>query len=235
MKIISRSAVVRNVLLFSLLSLGYLHIVYAFHAGKSAVSMPDIIAFLKSNFPLLALTLATIVSVFKCWKLSTYIYGIFTVTVTFHSLTIFFDSFDKVVLVFNLLYVLAAFYLYQLLYLEFSEAIYNPKFNGRDLDKRKVIDGIVLNFGDENIEGFITHLDKTSFFFRAYEKKIGIRGKAKFSLNYLSKEFNISGKVMTQFHDGYGIKVIDSENSAEGDLSWRELYDILIDRGLYSI
>lgn len=82
------------------------------------------------------------------------------------------------------------------------------------------------------VEGQITNLDKGSLFIKFDTPVQVISKKLRVEVEYLGRLFQILGLTMTSYSDGIGLRIENGENTANNDLGWNELYDILKDRGI---
>lgn len=210
----------------------FMHLVYSFHSGISALVWKDLLDFLMGEKLLAALMLVTSFCLFKCYKFSKYIFPAFTLIVAFRSGVLFFEGFDKVLLLLTFLYILCAFYFYQLLILEFEEALYNPNYTKRDLCVNGKLQNVKILVDGQMVDGQITNLDKGSLFIKFDNPVQIISKKIRVEVEYLGRLFQILGLTMTSYSDGIGLRIENGENTANNDLGWNELYDILKDRGI---
>lgn len=156
----------------------------------------------------------------------------FAFVITLKSGILFFEGFDKVLLLLNFVYISCAFYFYQLIILELEEAFYNPNFTKRDLSVIGKLQNVKIIAEGQQIEGLVTNMDKGSLFIKTDGPQLQLPQKVKIEVQYLGRPFFIIGNIMTSYSNGVGLKIENGENSSNNDLGWNELYDILKDRGI---
>lgn len=232
MKILKRSSVITNSIVFCFFSLAYIHLVNSFHKGVSALIVKDLLSFLGQEKILVFGMIAVVFCLYNCLKVSRIVFPIFAIVITLKSGILFFEGFDKVLLLLNFVYISCAFYFYQLIILELEEAFYNPQFTKRDLTVNGKLQNVKIITEGEKVDALVTNLDKGSLFVKTSRPVLQISQRIRIEVDYLGRSFQIIGNIMTSYAGGVGVKIENGENTSNNDLGWNELYDILKDRGI---
>ena len=150
-----------------------------------------------------------------------------------NSFQIFFQTFDKVILTLNFVYIAASFITYVLLRTELKESIYVPGFHKKSISKFSEYDleAVVEDSFGKEIKGYLTNWGAAGCFFMP-EENIIMRGVVQLKLKFGTKEFNSFGKIMTKYGNGYGISLAPRRGKkGRYPLGWGEYYDIINQRG----
>lgn len=230
MKILKRSNLIYNQVLFVIFSVVYLHISFSLDADISAVDFPRFLNMLKGLPLLMGLSIVSIISLLMIRKVAIYLLSLLTLIVFYKSFSLFLLSYDKLLLVLNVVYMLVSYNMILLLKEELSLAIYRPGFkdnsleveNYKNLTANLSVDGRVLS-------GNITNLDKLGLVVKV-DNNTQIKGTVDINIPFEGEEFYSKGIVATKFTDGYGIKILASKKTPSV-LQWKDLYNIFYRRG----
>ncbi len=231
-KIVKRSIVIKNLILYIVFSLFYLHLLYSLTRGVSAINLVQFQTNVQSEWALIMLGLTAIIAVFLGIKVSRFIYFLFFSIILIKGATPLFKELDKFVLIMNFVYLVFAYYFHLFWKLELDEAFYKPRFTKRDLGpKAKLpVNVKVIDRNGALVSGELTNWDKSGCFIST-EGQTVIRGKVAFEVEYENRIFTQDGIVMTEYDKGVGIK-FQKKSLKTSDHDWLDFYDILRDRGL---
>jgi hypothetical protein len=230
MKILKRSNLIYNEVLFVIFSIVYLHISFSLDADISAIDLPRLINMLKGLPLLIGLSTLCIGALLLVRRFSIYLLSFLTLIVFYKSFSLFLLSYDKLLLVLNVVYMLVSYNMILLLKEELSLAIYQPGFkeNSLEVENYKNLTAH-LSFDGNNISGNITNLDKLGLVVKI-DTNTQIRGVVDINIPFEGEEFYSKGVVATRFTDGYGIKILASKKTPSV-LQWKDLYNIFYRRG----
>jgi hypothetical protein len=230
-KLLKRSQVIKNLILFIVFSVFYLHLIYSLTKGVSAFNLLGLKENLIKEWALIMLGLTSIVSVSLGTKVSKFIYSLFFVVVLVKTSAPLLNELDKFVLIMNFAYLVFAFYYYLFWKLELDEAFYKPRFTSRDLGPRSSLPVKVklTTSANQEIYGELTNWDKNGCFISITDSTLP-KGSIKFEVEYEQRQFMDYGQVMTEYANGVGIK-FQKVTSKSNVHNWLDFYDILRDRG----
>jgi len=230
-KVVKRSLVIKNLILFILFSIFYLHLLYSLNRGVSAFDIAGLKMNIQNEWALVMLGLTSIVSIFLGLKASRFIYFLFFSIVIVKGSIPLFKELDKFLLIMNFIYLVFSYYFHLFWKLELSEAFYKPCFTKRDLGPKSALP-FSVKVTDKNgieVKGDLTNWDKNGCFI-ALKGAQSIRGKINVEIQYEERSFSQEGVVMTEYDNGVGIK-FQKKASVAVHHSWADFYDILRDRG----
>jgi len=234
MKVYKKKYAHRNLLIFTLLSMVYLLIVYAFSHGVSFFSPTNFASFLLHNLVVTALFPLVFYSVFQYKKYAKYLLFIFLAIIVMTSFILLSTSFNKLVLALNFAYALFAFYFFTLWEIERSEAGYNPLYAANDLEKqtRFPIQGIVYTNDRSNYERvYLTNIDENSCYVLLEKGKLEMTN-AMLEITFDGVVFSSKVTPISQYDQGIGFGFMDSTASP---WSLSELCKICRQRGLFLV
>ncbi|MBT7611424.1 MAG: hypothetical protein HN576_16810 [Bacteriovoracaceae bacterium] len=233
MRVYKRSPVIRNIGLYILLSIIYLHIVESVAAGRSAVDFTLLQSSFEQHTSLTYLLCLSLLLVFRVSSLAPFIFLLFCGATFYYSIEVFFMTFNKVILSLNFIYIGLSFVSFIMLKTELEEAIYVPGFHKNGINKFSEYDleGIVVDSSGAEIKGYLSNWGTQGCFFVPTEFQM-IRGKIKLKFEFGTKEFLSDGRIMTKYGEGYGISIKQIKGQKERfALGWNEYYDIINQRG----
>ena len=126
-QLLKRSAIIKNILIFQLLSLAYLQIVQSLHFGISAIDYKNTPQFLADPWIFISFT-AAFISTYLATKFASFFFGIFCAIILSKPIMYLFESFDKVILVLIFFYLIFSIYFILFWETEKKEAAYRPGF-----------------------------------------------------------------------------------------------------------
>lgn len=234
MKILKRNYGHRNLILFLVLSLFYLQAIYSLSIGRSVFSFLSFKSFLTNQYIILILSVVAGYMVLKIKKFSEYALLVCLVVIVGKNFILLSDSFNKLILVLNFIYLLFAFYFYITWDLEVGFASFNPKFSNYDLEKESRF-RINANISTRDFRyslrnAKITNLDEGSCFL-LLEEKIHLNSKEQYFLESVFEGvcFRHQARVVSHYGNGIGLVF---ENAPEERFSWTELYKVCLERGI---
>lgn len=146
------------------------------------------------------------------------------------------DSFNKLTLALNFIYLVFAFYFFITWELEVGLASFNPKFSTHDLEKDsrfKLRASIYASEGEDGrIESLITNIDEEScFLLLPQAMNLGLNSSKKYVLEsiYEGVHFRHNARLVSCYDRGIGLVF---EDSPDARVSWSELYKVCLERGL---
>lgn len=236
MKILKRNYGHRNLILFLLLSLVYLQAIYSLSIGHSLFSLISFRSFFISHYLILLLTLITGFMVMKIKKYSEIMLLICLIIIVGKNFFLLSDSFNKLTLVLNFIYLVFAFYFFITWELEVGLASFNPRFSTHDLEKEsrfKLRASICLNEeGSDGIEAIITNIDEGScFLLLPKEANFELNSSKKYLIEsvYEGVHFKHNARLVSSYGQGIGLVF---EDYPDARVSWSELYKVCLERGI---
>ena len=229
-KLVKRTLVVKNTLLFLIMGLAYLQIIHSLRNGESAASLESFISLLKLQPALIGAFVLSFISIFFATMGSRFFFLAFQFLIIGQSLMMFIETFDKVILVLNFVYILSAYYFYLFWNLEMSEAFYKPFFHKASIG-RVVSQNLPVEVRSEGIslDGKISNWDHSGLFVHLDDHAKLLSGKVLLKIKFEDLDFSNTAQVISRYGNGVGLRILPT--SKEG-LSWDQFYDIIDDRGL---
>jgi len=215
-----------NTCVFCVLTFIFCLIMISLGEGRSVLRMLDLKVLSQYTINI-GLGAFTILSIYNVKKYSHIIYGLFIYSVLYLSLKPFFESFDKVILTFNFIYALLAYYLYLLLKEELKAPYYNPNYSESELKSYKREFKLTIKKNENVFLGELTNWGEQGFFCRLSGEKP--RGIVDFELTFKDKTFEGRGKVV--FHSKTGVGIITNPVTLP-PLGWSSFYGIIEEFGI---
>ena len=229
LKLCKRGTIIRNQILFILLSVGYLQIVREIAQGQSAINKGTFLLLVEQHQWLFVLGICTLVLTYHGKRLARYLFIVYSIGIIFLSIQAFAQSFDKVTLVLNFVYILLSYYFYIFFASELERALYHPKFISNAIGAKCEYD-IPLSLESSNVKtnGRLSNWDEDScFVFIDGDGKLP-RGKVALSMVFEGQTFAFSGSVRTKVRQGVGIRI---ESKKKEMFDWSDFYEIISNRG----
>jgi hypothetical protein len=235
LKLLKRTPILLNLLVFLTLSLLYLHVTSSLHEQRSALDFPHFLEMVKGNKLLMGFYIAAMFTTFFARK-SSKIFILMYFSFVFGQTSYFFlMSFDKLILLLNFTYLLFSFGFYLMWKLELDEAYYLPGFR---LDELKVVPDHELPVYVTSIklgqqfQGHLMNWNEKGCYVILDSGYSDIRGDVEIEVYYLDKTFKSAARVITKYGQGIGLEfkpeALEDNFTA---LNWKSFYDIIEDRG----
>lgn len=237
-KVLKRSRLTKNLLLYLPLCIFFIHIVESLSQGKSALSLAEIFSLVDTHRPLLIFLPFVFTSIFYVKKLSRVLLLLFLGGVFVQSISPFFKEYDKIILLLNFFFIVVSYHFYLFWDLELKDALYRPGFTKNDLvecypydldvtvktESGKPLKGQLTNWNPGSCFVALDVDNKNSFFFKRPQRVI-------LELTIEGKKFESSGEILTAYYNGLGIK-LDKRDKKSYLPSWEDFYAIIDQRGL---
>lgn len=240
MKILKRNYTHRNVLLFLLFTIFYLHSLDCLAHGISIIDVASVGSIGLTHVFLWGLILVTFFMVYFVRKHSELFLLTTIAIVSLKNFLLLTYSFNKLILLLDFVYLLFAFYFYISWELEIKRACFRPNFSKSDLEKetRVILDGM-LKVGEETRLAHVSNLDETGCFIILNEKlnASDLKNLLNSSDIWLSTivediEFKQKVRVSAQYDRGIGLEYLE-ENSSDLAYDYLSLYKICLERGYF--
>mgnify|MGYP000126325814 FL=1 len=230
MRILKRSSLIYNEVIFVILSMVYLHISFSLDADISAIDFKRLTELVIGLPALTFLSIVAIISIMLVKRISIYLLSLLTLLVFYKSFSTFLLSYDKILLVMNVAYMIVSYNMILLLREELSLAIYKPGYmsSSIEVENYKSLRAIISN-GNGSFEGNITNMDKWGIVLKLDDPQ-SISGSVDVCINFEGNEFHGRGILSTKFDTGYGVKLLTSKKTPSV-LDWKDLYNIFYRRG----
>lgn len=236
MKIIKRTPLLKNLLLFIILSVIYLHVTASLHEQRSAIDFESLKALVIENRLLVVFLIAALWTTFfakKTSKLFIMMYLSFIFGQTFY---FFLMSFDKLILLLNFSYLVFSFFFFLLWKQELERACYNPGYHLNDIHLTPEYDlPLLLTSPAQRIHsnGHLMNWDESSCFIILESSVVDLKGQVEVELFLQDKTFKATAKVVTKYGNGVGLSFVQEKQRAADftTLNWNTFYDIISDRG----
>jgi hypothetical protein len=236
MKILKKNYGHRNLILFLIFSVIYTHTIYLISIGKSLFSIFSLRSFFIEHYLILAGAMITGFMVLKIKKYSEIALMIFLIVLVGKNFVLMSNSFNKLTLVSNFVFVVFAFYFFITWELEVALASFNPKFSSHDLEKesRFKIQASIYSNDDKSdaVVGVVTNIDENSCFILLPKNTHFVLNPGKKYLLesiYEDVQFLHSAYLVSAYDRGIGLVFGDSPDAR---VSWSELYKVCLQRGL---
>lgn len=230
MKILKRNTNIYNVILFQLFTLVFLHVNFSLVDGYSSLDLNTLNLVLEHNLGLVVISLVNIFFIFFVKKISKYLLILTTTATSIICFLLFLESFNKSILLYNILYTVISYFFCMIWKLELDEASYNSFFDSRIL-RPLGLDGVkvFVNTGATKFSGVITNWSRETFFL-VVDDSVRSIGDCEIDLSYMGVDFSFRAEIVTRTSEGLGLKVIDEQKLVS--LNWFDFYDIISDRGI---
>lgn len=235
LKLFKRNRIIQNVLMILIFSLFFLHIIYSIRNGESALNYGSFLQLLEDRWPISALFVLSFISVFFVKSISKYLVMLFLSGVFGLSFYVFFEDFNKIILLLTLTYFLVGLYFMGLWNKELLEAVYLPNFSLHDVEIRppfKFNVSVETEEGNKT-SGNLTNWNESGLFFVADELIPRTKKPVKLKINFEDIVFEEKGDIVTKFGKGFGIRFNFCKDYGNF-LGWKEFYKIIEDRGYRS-
>ena len=224
-----RGAIIRNQILFVLLSVVYLQVVREIAQGQSAINRGAFLLLVEQHQWLFILGFFTLVLTYYGKKLAKHFFVIYSISIIFLSIQAFLQSFDKIILVLNFIYILLSYYFYMFFTAELERALYHPGFVDNSIGAKCEYDlPVSLEYSKLKTTGHLSNWDEDScFVFIDGDDKLPC-GQVVLSIVFEGQTFTFQGVVRTRVGQGVGIKI---ESKKKEMFDWSDLYEIISNRG----
>lgn len=236
MKILKRNYGHRNLIIFLILSLVYLQSVSSLSHGNSLFSLLSLRSFFIDHYIILLLTAITSFMVIKIKKYSQIVLLVCLTIIVGKSFILLSDSFNKLTLVLNFIYLVFSFYFFVSWELEVELAAFNPLFTKHDLEKesRFRLEAVVSTSeaGEAQVRARITNIDEEScFLLLPKDSELELNPSKIYFLdtNYEGVHFRHRARLVSSYDRGIGLVF---ESFPDARVSWSELYKVCLERGL---
>ncbi|TDJ04640.1 MAG: hypothetical protein E2O68_07855 [Deltaproteobacteria bacterium] len=235
LKLYRRNTTIQNVLIVMVFSLFFLHILYAIKNGDSALNYTAFFELLQTKWPITLLFVLSFISVFFVRAFSKYLLFAFFAGIFGLGFYLFFENFNKIILLLDLIYFFVSFYFMNLWNRELDEAVYSPNFSLHDVEIRPPFSFNVTLETDkgQKINGNLTNWNKSGLFFVSERPFQATKKPIKLAVNFEDLIFEEIGLIVTKFGKGVGIR-FNFNDHANNFLGWKEFYKIIEDRGYRS-
>lgn len=139
-----------------------------------------------------------------------------------------FDSLDKILLLCVFLYMMIAFYFYQLWEEEVNLSCHNPNYTPNDIDNSVLVD-ITCQVNDQS--GLLKNWDDISCFIQ-FPMPVQFFGEVLIEVKIDDTIFPIRAKVVSRTIDQKGYGLIIRENTSETRFNWSNFQELLHDRNI---
>jgi len=235
LKVHRYNEIIQNLILFLILSLFFLHIIISFSKGLSALNLASLKElFLEMPF-LNVLFLGSLLSIMKAKEFSKVFLILFFFHISAYGFLLFFENFDKIILVLNFIYIIFSFYFYICWTFELRKAIYLPCYTPYDIGDKTYYDlkgKVSLADGNKELLGFIVNWDKEGCFFYSKEKfPKKKKGYLTLQIEYEGLAFFQRAEIVTSYFNGVGLRFVSNSKEVASIYSWNDFFKIIGDRG----
>ena len=227
-RILERSAVTRNLLIFQIFSLVYLYVIQSLSLGTSALEWRPFLDMLEVRPWMIASFILTFFSIYWGTRFSSFFFVSFCLLILGESFLFLLKNFDKLILVLIFFHAICSMYFLLFWKLEQQEAIYCPSFDKNFIGKLSEYNlKVEVESPSGQLRGILTNWDTKGCFFSLSHPHRQLKGKIRFKILFEGFEFQCQGQVVTKYAEGYGIRLIKTPET----LNWESFYDIISDRG----
>ena len=224
-----RGTIIRNQMVFIILSFVYLQIVREMAVGQSALNQKSFWLLVERHQWLFALGLVTLALTYYGKRLAKPFFVFYAVSIVFLSAQTFIHGFDKFILVLNFIYILLSYYFYLFLASELDQSLYRPGFVSNSIGAKCEYDlPVSLQSSKLKATGKLSNWDRESCFIVIDESDVPPRGLVDLSITFEGQKFSFQGIVSTKVGQGIGIRI---KLKKKGVFDWLDFYEIIQNRG----
>ena len=233
MTYLKRPAVIRNSILFCIISLFFLSVTESLEGGFSALQLNGFMSFLQKHKYLLTFSTLSILSISMLKKASPYIFLVYCASISISSLRLFFIDFDKLILILNFFYIVFSYNFFLFSKMELAEPFYNPKYSRNMLPNYlgKAFP-VEIKRNGKSQKAFLTNWGENGFFCRLDDSSEKLKGRVEIESKLDGHSFFAEGEVMTRGFDGIGVRI--SANPVP-NMGWVNYYGIISEQGMKSL
>ncbi len=220
-------------ILFVIFSLFFLHTCFSLDADVSALNFERFVGILGSYKLTTALALFLLFKIMYMGELTVVVMAVFVLNIFYKVFSLFLVEYDKIILLFSVVFLLVAYNMILLLKEELGQAIFKPNFNKENFnfDKFCILEGSIFLSSGSKIPVKVSNCDDKGIVIFT-DEKISKGEKLDFELDYEGAKFSDTFNVELVYENGYGLKLINSSTS--GKYNWNTLFNILKRRGIVS-
>lgn len=234
-RILYRSAVVWNAVLFVLFSYVFLYFQYLYINVGTIKDKINLIGFINTNIGAGVLFLITIFSLIRCLKVGRYFLLMSSLATLILSVANLNAEFSKFNILLLFVYLVISYYIYEFYIFDQKESYYNPLYKSNDLFKPMLTEiPIKLMKADKEIfQGVLTNWSSEGCFVVGEEPK-PISGKLQAIIEFDGVEFKQTGVVVSKAKDldAFGIRFLENKRKKDkNSLGWNQFYEIIDEMG----
>ncbi len=237
MSIYSRPTVVFQLILFCILSPYFIHLAAALDGGSSALEYRAFVEFLQEHTLFI---IGSLVCSYSTWKMMSAA-RIFTVLLSLGTLIVSMNialaEFNKVILIMCFFYAVTAYYLLMVYKEETTSAAYNPLYSANTIGQRTDYDlQCSITFPGETLSGVLTNWDSAGCFVSLDPGEAALvfmQGELEIETRLDGVKFRESGKVVSFFERGIGIRFTPKANELRDGYNWNDYFKIIDHRGFF--
>lgn len=223
----------RNIALFAISSVVYLHVIESFVNGVSTFKISACQAFFETHNFLFATLIVFCFTLLSGRKFSKYFYLFFITLCIYLAFEQYLVALDKFILILNFLFVILSYYFYLFMNSDLAEASNNPIAVWGDLYTGLTLDQEIKikKNGEEFVARFI-NWDESTCFLKVDGTIDKIRDDVEVEWSFEGIKFNCSGYVVSGLKEiGVGVRLVDRDSAEDGIFGWGDFYDIIHSRG----
>lgn len=239
LKIKQRSLILKQVLVFVLLSPLYLIALQALSSGYSPFSPILLFNFLKTKFLILPLFMLGAWGVWHARSWSGQFLVFFVIVMSLVQGAIYLSYQDKVVLFLVFFYLLIALGTVMIWLIELSKVVYHPGFHHLDLGKKSAYPisvefSLLPHAPDKKYKGYLSNWDIANCFIVPEESLVLPEQNVivEFKVLYEDYLFEGRGELISTYGDALGISLLKDIASPYDIPRWVDFYDIMSERAI---
>jgi hypothetical protein len=216
------------------LSLVYFYVCKSLEAGKASWDSIRELSFMSGNVQWSLILVAVVMLIaWRVDRISRLVLPLFFICVNLALAQIFFQSFNKIVLILFFAYLVISYNFVLLWRLELKHAAYNKGFLSDQISPKSALQiSLVLTEDRGSANGTLTNWDRDGMFVVVPSDTETPSGEVTVVISFDGSEFRCQGHVHTRTEDGLGLKIQEVTRENSGKLGWKHLFSILEDRGL---
>jgi len=237
MKIIHRSSIIWNLILFMLLSFMFIYLQKAIYLERSAFSLEFLKMTLVENIYLFSTLILTSLLIYNLKKVCKLFYVFSVLFVSVYSIINIFEEFSKLILVVLFVYFLLSYYFYFLLKSDLNLSFYNPSYDEKNLFdpmlfKMKCSLNYKVAAKDESVSGYLTNWDDVGCFISLNSELPKNATVKRLQISFDNQNFEDNVKVVTLLKNRKGLGIKFNTNKTNNIFNWNELNKIITDMGI---
>lgn len=230
-----RSAILFNTIIYLVSCFIFLHVLTSLTNEVSAFHL----SYLKQNILrfkfIIAVLFITIYSIWFLKKYSSYFLLLYVSMISFEGIISIVNDFNKFILFLLFVYVVIAYYFYQIWCSEIDEPYYNPNYTKQNMfDPMLLKIKAKLEYGDEVFSGYLTNWKETGAFLYLDQKIDKLDGEAGLSIILDGTTFSQKAHIISLSTDsrGIGLKFSNTQSENSDNLNWDDFYSVAYEMGL---
>lgn len=231
LKIYKKSPVMRNISLFAIFSMFYLHVIESFVKGVTTFSLESYISFFNDHKFLFVTLFIFCFTLFEGRKFSKYFYLFYIFQCIYLAFSQYMIALDKFVLILNFFFLILSYYFFLFVDSDLEEASNTPISQGEDIyTGLSVKNEVQIVQGENKLSAHFVNWDDSTCFLKTRGDIKKLRGQVRLEWEFEDNSYSCRGDVVSGA-PGLGVGIRLTGKDADDSFGWVEFYDIIKARG----